>query len=279
MRAPAACLQYTVPPSYAPGGRVRRRRFPALPQPDFRQAQLSPVSAASPRTAARRSLKPVASKISWTSTDHVVRWEQVAQPELLSDLEQVLHVVGPLLAPSIADGGEQEVRVAAHALLVEGVAPLREHLDMRTAATVLDLHAAHHLVDDCHAVVARAAALAGVAVVAVPEAVVLEQGDVAVEGAPRGLAGRVLGEASRRAARRADAALDAALEAVFVVVHARILEDALDQLGIAPRGGRERVVRDVRVRIVLGVSHRCAPRGRWERPGRTRARSGRARRG
>ena len=146
---------------------------------------------------------------------------------------------------------EHEVRVAAHALLVEVAAPLGEHLDVPSAAAVLDLDAAHHLVDHRDAVVARAAALAGVAVVAVPDRVVLEQRRVAVEGAARRLARGVLGEPCRGAAGRADAALDAALEAVLVVVHARVLEDARDPLGVAPRSGRERVVRDVRVGLSL----------------------------
>src|SRR5450759_1528991 len=112
----------------------------------------------------------------------------IAEAELFADLEQVLHVGGPLLAPSLADGGEHEVRVAAHALVVEVAAPLGEHLHMRATAAALDLHPADHLVDHGDAVVARAAALAGVAVVAVPERVVLEQGDVAVEGATGHLA-------------------------------------------------------------------------------------------
>ena len=120
--------------------------------------------------------------------DHVIGREEVAEAELLADLEEVVHVVGPLLAPGFADGGEQEVRVAAHALLVEGAAPLGEHLHVPAAAAALDLHAANHLVDHGDAVVTRAAALAGVAVVAVPERVVLEQGDVAVEGAAGHLA-------------------------------------------------------------------------------------------
>ena len=35
---------------------------------------------------------------------HVLGREEVAEPELLADLEQVVHVVGPLVAPGLADG-------------------------------------------------------------------------------------------------------------------------------------------------------------------------------
>src|SRR5665647_494320 len=52
--------------------------------------------------------------------DDLLRGVEVAEAELFADLEQVLHVGGPLLAPGLADGGEHEVRVAAHALVVEG---------------------------------------------------------------------------------------------------------------------------------------------------------------
>src|SRR5450756_1157833 len=73
--------------------------------------------------------------------DDLLRRVEVAEAELFADLEQVLHVGGPLLAPGLADGGEHEVRVAAHALVVEGAAPLGEHLHMRATAAALDLHA------------------------------------------------------------------------------------------------------------------------------------------
>src|SRR5665647_2203353 len=79
--------------------------------------------------------------------DGLLRRVEVAEAELFADLEQVLHVGGPLLAPGLADGGEHEVRVAAHALVVEGAAPLGEHRDVRAAAAALDLHATDYLVD------------------------------------------------------------------------------------------------------------------------------------
>src|SRR5665647_2760593 len=72
--------------------------------------------------------------------DDLFRRVEVAEAELFADLEQVLHVGGPLLAPGLADGGEHEVRVAAHALVVEGAAPLGEHLHVRAAAAAVDLH-------------------------------------------------------------------------------------------------------------------------------------------
>src|SRR5665647_1415804 len=216
---------------------------------------------------------------------HVVRRVEVAEAELLASLEQVLHVIRPLLTPRLADGGEHEVRIAAHALVVEGGAPFGERFNVPACLAALDLHAAHDLIDHRDAVVARAAALAGVAVVAVPERIVGEQACVAVERAPRDLARRVLGEARRRAARRADATLDAALEAVLVVVHARVVEDAVDELLAALGRLAEGVVGDDRVgvdgrlgRLAVVVSHRMQPPGSARRRGRTRARNGRERR-
>ena len=229
--------------------------------------------------------------------DDLVRREQLAEAELRSDLEQVLHIGGPLLAPRLADGGKEQVRVAAHALVVEGGAPFGERFDVPVRAAALDLEAAEHLVDDGDAVVARAAALAGVAVVAVPERVVREQGGVAVQGAPGDLARDVLGEAGGGAAGGADAALDAALEAVLVVVHARVVQDALDELGVAPRRRGEGVLGDDGVRVDRGVGagrllhghldlarllllrHEGLPPDGARRPGRTRARSTRGHRG